>query len=495
MKINFAKVSTLSALKNSLPVIVFNEEQAKKSKLKLVKFAKENFDFTGKSSQTHLVSANDQMFLVVGAGADKKIDELALQKIGSRIIAFLNGSKIKDATIFFDCELDEKGVIKNNSSDVQNTCNIAFGSLLQSYRFNKYFEDKKKNKELKVSSLTFAVSDAAKAKKTFADLEVIADNIFLVRDLVSEPCNILNPESYAEICKTFKKDGLEVQVLGIAEMRKLGMNALIGVGQGSVKESRLVVLKYNGAKNPKDQPIAFVGKGVTFDTGGISIKPAQNMEDMKTDMAGSAVVVGLLRLLAQRKAKVNAVGVIGLVENMPSGSAQRPGDVVKSMSGQTIEIVNTDAEGRLVLSDALHYTNTKFKPKFIIDLATLTGAIIVALSDVHAGMFSNDDDLSKKIEAAGKATAETVWRMPLGEEYDDMINSDIADMKNVGSGRGAGSTTAAQFLKRFIGDTKWAHLDIAGVAWKGKGDPMAVKGATGYGVRLLNQLVKDNYEK
>jgi leucyl aminopeptidase len=255
----------------------------------------------------------------------------------------------------------------------------------------------------------------------------------------------------------------------------------------------MVILKWNGGKKG-EAPLAFVGKGVTFDTGGISIKPSTNMEDMKTDMGGSAVVVGLLRNLAQRKAKVNVVGAIGLVENMPSGNAQRPGDVVRSMSGQTIEVINTDAEGRLVLADVLHYTNTKFKPKFIVDLATLTGAIIVALADVYAGLFSNDDELAKKIESCGLKVGERAWRLPLGEEYDEMINSDIADMKNVGSGRGAGSTTAAQFLKRFVGETKWAHLDIAGVAWRGKGDAMAVKGASGYGVRLLNELVK-TYEK
>ena len=276
-------------------------------------------------------------------------------------------------------------------------------------------------------------------------------------------------------------------------MKKLGMGSLLGVGQGSDKESQLVILKWNGGKKG-EQPLAFVGKGVTFDTGGISIKPSANMEDMKTDMAGSAVVVSLLRNLAQRKAKVNVVGVVGLVENMPSGTAQRPGDVVKSMSGQTIEVINTDAEGRLVLADALHYTNIKFKPKFIVDLATLTGAIVVCLADVYAGLFSNDDDLAKKLESCGTATGERVWRMPLGEEYDEMINSDIADMKNVGSGRGAGSTTAAQFLQRFVGETKWAHLDIAGVAWKGKGDAMAVKGASGYGLRLLDSLVR-TYEK
>jgi leucyl aminopeptidase len=310
---------------------------------------------------------------------------------------------------------------------------------------------------------------------------------------VSEPSNILNPESYAEICKKIKVKGLEIEVLGEDEMKKLGMGSLLGVGQGSEKKSNLVVFKWNGGKKG-EQPLAFVGKGVTFDTGGISIKPATNMEDMKTDMAGSAVVVGLMKNLAERNAKINAVGVIGLVENMPSVTAQRPGDVVRSMSGQTIEVINTDAEGRLVLADALHYTNTKFKPKLIVDLATLTGAIIVALADIYAGLFSNDDSLSKNLEESGQKTGEKVWRLPLSEEYDEMINSDIADMKNVGSGRGAGSITAAQFLQRFVGDTKWAHLDIAGVAWKGKGDALAHKGATGFGVRLLDELVR-KYEK
>ncbi len=482
MKINFAKSGAFSALKNSVSVLVLTEEQAKKSALKQVKFAKENFAFEGKNNQAHLITLDAQVVVVLGAGAEKKLNDLELQKVGSRICAALNGAKLKSGSVFFDS--------KNSAKDLAN---IAFGAVLQGYRFNKYFENKKKDKDLKITSLTMMVADVSKAEQEFAPLKVLAENVFFTRDLVSEPANILNPESYAAICKTLKKDGLEVEILGEAEMKKLGMGSLLGVGQGSEKESQLVILKWNGGKKG-EQPLAFVGKGVTFDTGGISIKPSANMEDMKTDMGGSAVVVGLLRNLAQRKAKVNVVGVIGLVENMPSGTAQRPGDVVRSMSGQTIEVINTDAEGRLVLADALHYTNTKFKPKFIVDLATLTGAIIVALADVYAGLFSNDDDLAKKIETCGARTGERVWRLPLGEEYDEMINSDIADMKNVGSGRGAGSTTAAQFLKRFVGETKWVHLDIAGVAWRGKGDAMAVKGASGYGVRLLNELVK-LYEK
>ena len=482
MKINFAKASDFSAIKNSVAVLVLTEEQAKKSTLKPVKFAKENFEFSGKNNQAFLVSQNEKIVAVVGAGAEKKLEELELNKIGSRVVALLNAAKIRNGSVFFES--------KNSAADLAK---IAFGAFLQSYRFNKYFENKKKDKEFKLETLSLMTPDVSKTEKEYAPLKILADNICFTRDLVSEPSNVLNPESYAAICKTLAKEGLEVEVLGEAAMKKLGMGSLLGVGQGSEFESQMVIFKWNGGKKG-EAPLAFVGKGVTFDTGGISIKPSNNMEDMKTDMAGSAVVVGLMRNLAQRKAKVNVIGAIGLVENMPSGNAQRPGDVVRSMSGQTIEVINTDAEGRLVLADVLHYTNTKFKPKFIVDLATLTGAIIVALADVYSGLFCNDDDLSKKIEACGVKTGERAWRLPLGEEYDEMINSDIADMKNVGSGRGAGSTTAAQFLKRFVGDTKWAHLDIAGVAWKGKGDAMAVKGATGYGVRLLDELVK-TYEK
>lgn len=475
MKVNFIKAS-----KNQIiQVQIISEEELKKSKSGALNSAKKEFGFSAKLNETQIIADKNQQLILVGAGKTKELDELGLQKIGATCFSCVNSLKAKSADVNF-------------SSTSQDICNIAFGALLKSYRFNKYFNDKKSSKELKTTQLNFIVKDDKQAKKDFKELEILANNIFFTRDLVSEPSNELNPESYAKICQGLKKDGLEVQVLGEKEMTKLKMNALLGVGQGSRKESKLVILKYNGAKKG-DKPLAFVGKGVTFDTGGISIKPSANMEDMKTDMGGSAVVVGLMRNLAQRKAKVNAVGVIGLVENMPDGMAQKPGDVVTSMSGQTIEIINTDAEGRLVLADALHYTNTKFKPKFIVDLATLTGAIIVALADIYGGLFANDDALANDIIAAGEATDERAWRLPVGKEYDEMINSDIADMKNVGAGRGAGSTTAAQFLKRFVGDTKWAHLDIAGVAWKGKGDAMAIKGATGYGVRLLNELVK-NYE-
>jgi leucyl aminopeptidase len=498
MKIDFIKLNKIdpkASLEKSSLVVCVSAEEVRSSKNNLIKQAVKHYDFKGSFGQICSISSEFGLTIIFGIGEENLFDNLAAQKIGGKISAYLNSSKIKSATIIADYNIDAKNILKNKKKDNgEIIANIAFAITLQSYRFNKYFNNKKEGKDSCIESLNFAVQNILESKSKFSELEIIAQNVFLTRNLVSEPSNELNPESYAKICQSLKTAGLQVKVLGEEEMKKLGMGSLLSVGQGSVVESKMVVFEYFGAKNKKTPPIAFVGKGVTFDTGGISIKPAKNMEDMKTDMAGSAVVVGLMKLLAQRKAKVNAVGLIGLVENMPSGNALKPGDVIKSMSGQTIEIVNTDAEGRLVLADVLHYANTTFKPKAIVDLATLTGAIVVALADVKAGLFSNDDNLAKQLDNAGKKSGEDLWRLPIGEEYDAMINSDIADMKNVGAGRGAGSTTAAQFLHRFVGKTKWAHLDIAGVAWKGKGDATAVKGATGFGVRLLNQLVADGYE-
>ncbi len=487
MKITFNKPSTI---KGKILVIITSEESLKKTKNEAIRNIQKNNDFKGKIGQICQTVLKSNIVIIAGTGSEKKIDELTAQNLGGQIAAYSNAIKTKKLEINISSE-----IIKNPLKEADFASNIAFGAKLQSYRFNKYFQDKKEGKESAVKEISIQTTEFKTAQKKYQLLELIADNVSFARDLVSEPSNVLTPPNYAKICQNLTNLGLEVKVLGEKEMTKLKMNSLLAVGQGSSQESKLVILKYNGAKNKKEQPLAFVGKGVTFDTGGISIKPSLNMEDMKTDMGGSAVVVSLLRLLAQRKAKVNAVGVVGLVENMPAGDAQKPGDVVTSMSGQTIEVINTDAEGRMVLADALHYTNTTFKPKFIVDLATLTGAIIVALADVHAGLFSNNDKLSKQIEESGKKTGETVWRLPVSTQYDEMINSDIADMKNVGSGRGAGSTTAAQFLHRFIGKTPWVHLDIAGVAWRGKGNPLAVKGASGYGVKLLNQLVADHYEK
>ena len=361
---------------------------------------------------------------------------------------------------------------------------------MKSYKFNKY-KSKKEDEIYKIFiSFNTNTFNQTKSKKFHSLLQGIA----LTKDLVSEPGNILHPDEYSKRLLKLKKNGLKVSVFNTKQLKKLGMNALLGVGQGSIRGSYLVIMEWRGAKS-SEKPLAFVGKGVCFDTGGISLKPAKFMEDMTYDMAGSAVVVGLMKSLALRKAKVNAVGVVGLVENMPGGNAQRPGDIVKSYSGQTIEVLNTDAEGRLVLADALTYTEEKFKPKFIVDLATLTGAIIVSLGSEYAGLFSNNDKLSNQIVKAGLSVDEKVWRMPLHKNYDKLMNSKNADMQNINYVGGAGSTTAAQFLQRFImNKTPWAHLDIAGMAFSKYGGALNSGGATGYGVRLLNELIEKNYE-
>ena len=363
------------------------------------------------------------------------------------------------------------------------------GMKLKSYTFEKY--KTKKNKKI------LHLEVKGKSKPTLKDqirFKAIEDGAFYTRELVSEPGNILHPDEYAKRLKSLSKDGLKVNIYDEKKLKKLGMNTLLGVGQGSIRGSYLVTMEWKGL-NDKSKPLAFVGKGVCFDTGGISLKPAKFMEDMTYDMAGSAVVVGLMKSLALRKAKVNAVGVVGLVENMPGGNAQRPGDIIKSYSGKTVEVLNTDAEGRLVLADALTYTEEKFKPKFIIDLATLTGAIIVSLGSEYAGLFSNDDKLSKQLIHAGEKVDEKVWRMPLNKNFDKLIDSKNADMQNINYVGGAGSTTAAQFLQRFIlKKTPWAHLDIAGMAFSKYGGALNSGGATGYGVRLLNKLIEDQYE-
>jgi leucyl aminopeptidase len=372
---------------------------------------------------------------------------------------------------------------------------LAMGVLLKSYRFDRYRTTEKEEDKPKLERVAVAVADTAKAKAAYAPLQAIADGVFLTRDLVSEPPNVLTPVDCADRCKALTKLGVEVEILGPKEMRKLGFGALLGVAQGSAQEPRMVVMTWRGApKGKKQKPIALIGKGVTFDTGGISIKPAGGMEDMKWDMAGAGAVVGAMAAIAGRKAKADVVALVGLVENMPSGTAQRPGDVVRSYSGQTVEVINTDAEGRLILADVMWYCQERFDPRCMVDLATLTGAIIIALGHEHAGLFSNDDELSQRIQAAGKAVGEACWRMPLGEAYDKQIKSDIADMKNVG-GRPGGSITAAQFLQRFTNGKPWAHLDIAGTAWSGKDQPTIPKGATAFGVRLLDRLVQEMGEE
>jgi len=364
------------------------------------------------------------------------------------------------------------------------------GLKLKSYVFNKY----KTKKETRVISINVIGNKNKPSIQNQLKFKALEEGTFYARDLVSEPGNILHPDEYVKRLLSLKKNGLKINIYNEKKLKKLGMNALLGVGLGSVRGSYLVTMEWNGIKN-KSKPLAFVGKGVTFDTGGYSLKPARFMEDMTYDMAGSAAVVGLMKNLAIRKAKINAVGVVGLVENMVSGIAQRPGDIVKSYSGKTVEVLNTDAEGRLVLADALSFTEKKFKPKFIVDLATLTGAIIVSLGSEYAGLFSNDDKLSRQIISAGQKVEEKLWRMPLHKNYDKLINSNNADVQNINYVGGAGSTTAAQFLQRFIlNKTPWAHLDIAGMAFSKYGGALNSKGATGFGVRLLNKLIEDNYE-
>ena len=364
------------------------------------------------------------------------------------------------------------------------------GLKLKSYEFTKY----KTKKKISIISINVIGRKNLPSLQTQLKFKALEKGTFFARDLVSEPGNVLHPDEYAKRINQLKKDGLKINIFDEKKLKKLGMHSLLGVGMGSIRGSYLVTMEWNGIKN-NSKPIAFVGKGVTFDTGGYSLKPAKFMEDMTYDMAGSAAVVGLMKTLALRKAKVNAVGVVGLVENMVSGTAQRPGDIVKSYSGKTIEILNTDAEGRLVLADALTYTEKKFKPKFIVDLATLTGAIIVCLGSEYAGLFSNNDNLSKQIIKAGEKVEEKLWRMPLHKNYDKLINSKNADMQNINYVGGAGSTTAAQFLQRFIiNKTPWAHLDIAGMAFSKYGGSLNSGGATGFGVRLLNKLVEDDYE-
>jgi leucyl aminopeptidase len=368
---------------------------------------------------------------------------------------------------------------------------FALGLRLRAYSFERYKSKKKEDDDAPASpsAITLAVEDPAAVKKALKSREAIAEGVCLARDLVNEPPNILTPSEFAKRAQALEKLGVEVEVLGEKELKKLGMRALLGVGQGSAEESKVVIMRWNGAKS-SEQPVAIIGKGVVFDTGGISIKPAQGMEDMKGDMAGAATVVGLMHTLAARKAKANVIGAIGLVENMPDGKAQRPGDIVTSMSGQTIEIINTDAEGRLVLADVLWHINQSEKPRWMVNLATLTGAILVALAHEHAGLFSNDDALSARLETAGKATGEKVWRLPLGPEYDKMIDSKFADMKNA-AGRYGGSITAAQFLKRFVGETPWAHLDIAGTGMASPQTDINKSWASGWGVRLLDRAIHD----
>ena len=411
----------------------------------------------------------------------KDIKIYDIENLGAELYSLINYGK--SAEYLINCDS-----LTNKHRDFLS--HFLHGLKLKSYEFKKY----KSKKEPRVITLSVVGKKNRPSSLNILKFKALEEGTFFTRDLVSEPGNVLHPDEYAKRLRSLSKHGLKVNIYDEKKLKKLGMNALLGVGQGSIRGSYLVTIEWNnGKKNSK--PLAFVGKGVCFDTGGYSLKPAKFMEDMTYDMAGSAVVVGLMKSLALRKAKINAVGVVGLVENMVSGNAQRPGDIVKSYSGKTIEILNTDAEGRLVLADALTFTEKKFEPKFIVDLATLTGAIIVSLGSEYAGLFSNDNKLSKQLIDAGEQVEEKLWRMPLHKNFDKLIDSKNADMQNINYVGGAGSTTAAQFLQRFIlNNTPWAHLDIAGMAFSKYGGALNSGGATGYGVRLLNQLIQNNYE-
>ncbi len=424
------------------------------------------------------ISSKKTIFLV-SIKKDIKISEI--ENLGAQFLGFLNSDKNKEYIVNSD----------SITSNIKNLLgHFLHGLKLKSYQFDIY--KSKKNK--KIISINVIGNKNKITNQDLLRFKALEEGSFFARDLVSEPGNVLHPDEYAKRINSLKKLGLKINVFDKKKLKKLGMNALLGVGQGSIRGSYLVTMEWNGAKN-NSKPLAFVGKGVCFDTGGYSLKPAKFMEDMTYDMAGSATVVGLMKNLAIRKAKINAVGVVGLVENMVSGNAQRPGDIVKSYSGKTIEVLNTDAEGRLVLADALTYTEKKYKPRFIVDLATLTGAIIVSLGSEYAGLFSNDNKLSKQLLEAGDKVEEKLWRMPLHKNFDKLINSKNADMQNINYVGGAGSTTAAQFLQRFIlNKTPWAHLDIAGMAFSKYGGALNSGGATSYGVRLLNKLIEDNYE-
>ena len=442
-------------------------------------------------------TAGAARLIVVGAGHPGEAKETDWLMLGGYAFGALSARKTTSASLIAE-------VAGNDGPDAADlAADLALGAVLRSYKFDKYLTKNRAEKPEGengdaqpdgIRKLVIHTANPDGAREAFATRQTMADGILMARDLVNEPANALGPVEFAERCRELTAAGVQVEILDLAQLQALGMGALLGVAQGSKREPRVVVMQWDGAKSKRAKPLAFLGKGVTFDTGGYSIKPAAGMEDMKGDMAGAACVVGLMRALAGRKAAVNAVGVIGIVENMVSGNAQRPGDIVTSMSGQTIEVLNTDAEGRLVLADVMTYTQDRFKPKLVIDLATLTGAIIVALGKEHAGLFATDDKLADDLITAGKATGERVWRMPLDRAYDKLIDSKNVDIKNIG-GRNAGSITAAHFIGRFVKGIPWAHLDVAGVAMDSAKTDINQGWASGWGIRLLDRMVADVHER
>ena len=432
--------------------------------------------------------------VILGAGKDPSESDRVM--LGGRLYAQLTARPATTASVVADLP----GLAAASAGEL--AADIALGLVLRSYKFNKYKTKTQKaddngdqnNKDADLQEISILTRNPREAEAAFVARSAIADGVLLARDLVNEPANALGPVEFADRIRALESSGLEVEIFDVPQLEKLGMKALLAVGQGSARPSRVAVMQWHGARSKRIKPLCFVGKGVVFDTGGLSMKPAAGMEDMKGDMAGAAGVTGLMLTLANRKAAVNAVGIVGLVENMPSGTAQRPGDIISSLSGQSIEVLNTDAEGRLVLADLLWYAEDRFKPRFMIDLATLTGAIMVALGKEFAGLFSNNDDLARNITAAGEVVGERSWRMPLDKAYDALIDTPNADMKNIG-GRHGGAITAAQFLQRFVRECPWAHIDIAGTAMASNKTDTSQGWASGWGVRLLNQVVQDSHEK
>ena len=496
LKISFANASIPS--QNALVLTVADKQKLGEEGAKLdrklggvLKRAMAVNNFTGEKEKTLVLvaPAKSQLtrLVLVGVGDPSKADATTMENVGGAALVAL-GNKDAQATFLVDAFEGQDVAVAS--------AHVALGARLRSYRFDKYRTKLKPDQKPQLKSLTISCADAAKARQAYADLDKVADGVFLTRDLVTEPANVINPETLANTCAELKQLGVKVEVLDEKQMKRLGMGALLGVAQGSVTPPRLVAMSWLGDPKAQDKrPVLFVGKGITFDTGGISLKPSEGMGDMKYDMAGAGAVIGAMKALAGRKARANVVGVVALAENMPSATAQRPGDVVTSMSGQTIEVLNTDAEGRLVLADALWYGQETFKPRCVVDLATLTGAIRIALGEEYAGIFSNDDKLCEQLTSAGKTVAEQVWRLPLGEAYDKHIDSVIADMKNIGAKGQAGSTAGAVFLQRFVKrGMPWAHLDIASVAWLDKDKPRCPKGASAFGVRLLDRFVRDVVE-
>ena len=477
IKINFEKINqNLELSSNNIIHIVFYSE-----KNTLISEVLKNNKELSKLLQTFLISNSTNniivrsekgMFLLVKR-KNKKLTNKYLEELGGKIFNDIKSIGIPEARVY------------ENNIDINRQ--ISLGILLSSYKFDNY-KIKKPKQLINIKKITFICEEPKKNSEIFQEVKNIAAGVFSARDLVWQPPNILFPVSFAEECKKLDKIGVKITILNEIQLKKIGMEALLAVGRGSRKESRVVIMEWLGGKK-NTSPMAFIGKGVCFDSGGLSLKPPKSMEDMKWDMGGAATVTGLIEAAALSKLKNNIVGVIGLVENMPDGDAQRPGDVVKSISGQTIEVLNTDAEGRLVLADILSWTEKKFKPKFMINLATLTGAIIVSLGHVRAGMFSNNKEISDAVFNAGEVTGEKVWEMPMDEEYDNLIKTEIADMKNIG-GPGAGSITAGCFLKRHVEKTPWAHLDIAGVTWSNKPSPSIPYGGVGWGVKMLFHLIK-----